>query len=308
MKETVRATTTARTSTVLSGDCWTLVLVHGPDLALVGRRMAVSPSEGLTLGRGAEWLGAGGMEDPSLSRHHCSLGLEDGRLRLRDHDSRNGTFVNGVRTERGELEAGDLVRVGGLSFLVRRAPLQQDASALERLGCSSPEMARVFQDLVGWSGRDNLHLVGDMGVGKTHLARWLHQRTRPGRPLVELDALTFGLESSVEDLLGSRSHTGLLEAAEGGTFLLENVDRAIEELQVCLLAFLEDRNVRCRDSWARRVLDVQVITTARMHLRWRRLARRFRRAPARPNHRSPCAHGAPRGHREPRSHNCCGEG
>ncbi len=50
----------------------------------------------------------------SVSRHHAKIErLADGRYRLTDLDSTNGTFVNDVRVREWDLDPGDAVRCGG---------------------------------------------------------------------------------------------------------------------------------------------------------------------------------------------------
>ncbi len=57
--------------------------------------------------------------DPTVSRKHACLSLEDGRLRLEDLGSTNGTWKNRSRTDRKtEVRNGDLVRFGDSEFTV----------------------------------------------------------------------------------------------------------------------------------------------------------------------------------------------
>jgi len=64
------------------------------------------------------------LDDPSISRVHCSIALRgDGQLVISDLDSANGTFVNGRVVNTGEaqkFEFGDDLRVGDLALKVRR--------------------------------------------------------------------------------------------------------------------------------------------------------------------------------------------
>ncbi|HWB10305.1 MAG TPA: FHA domain-containing protein [Pirellulales bacterium] len=54
-----------------------------------------------------------------VSRYHCAIVVEDGRLWVRDYGSRNGTFVQGARiAERCHLKDGDQLQVGPLHFVV----------------------------------------------------------------------------------------------------------------------------------------------------------------------------------------------
>ena len=53
----------------------------------------------------------------SISKKHCQLTCEKGTLKIRDLDSRNGTHVNGKKISRETVQAGDLIKIGPLSFL-----------------------------------------------------------------------------------------------------------------------------------------------------------------------------------------------
>jgi diguanylate cyclase (GGDEF)-like protein len=52
------------------------------------------------------------VDDPSISRRHCLLLRRDGALQLEDLESRNGTWVNGVKVKSATLSDGDRVQVG----------------------------------------------------------------------------------------------------------------------------------------------------------------------------------------------------
>ena len=55
--------------------------------------------------------------DPSVSRKHCLLSGQEGKFRVRDLDSRNGTLVNGAGVEEQWLQHGDEIAAGDSSFL-----------------------------------------------------------------------------------------------------------------------------------------------------------------------------------------------
>lgn len=54
-----------------------------------------------------------------ISRHHCEVVVGVGGVRIRDLGSSNGTYVNGQKVGEAELEAGDVVAVGSMLFVVR---------------------------------------------------------------------------------------------------------------------------------------------------------------------------------------------
>ncbi|MBI1916224.1 MAG: FHA domain-containing protein [Planctomycetes bacterium] len=60
---------------------------------------------------------------PLVSRRHCQLTEADGRLVVRDLQSKNGTFVNGNRvTDAGVLCDGDEINLGCLIYRVCLSP------------------------------------------------------------------------------------------------------------------------------------------------------------------------------------------
>jgi len=68
--------------------------------------------------------------DPSVSRKHCLLQREeDGRFRIRDLDSRNGTVVNGVPVKEQWLHHGDELAIGDSVFLFLLQDQDQAAAA-----------------------------------------------------------------------------------------------------------------------------------------------------------------------------------
>lgn len=68
------------------------------------------------------------IEDRWVSRVHCQLDTIDGRLFLRDLESKHGTYVNECRVERAEVISGDQIEIGLTTILVETqcvpAPLE----------------------------------------------------------------------------------------------------------------------------------------------------------------------------------------
>lgn len=54
-----------------------------------------------------------------ISRHHSEVTVSDGKVKIRDLDSSNGTFVNLARIEEHELEPGDRVSIGPVVFTLQ---------------------------------------------------------------------------------------------------------------------------------------------------------------------------------------------
>ncbi len=54
-----------------------------------------------------------------VSRQHCALMIDHETLTAKDLGSSNGTFVNGKRIAEAELEPGDRLRLGPVTFVVQ---------------------------------------------------------------------------------------------------------------------------------------------------------------------------------------------
>jgi transcriptional regulator with GAF, ATPase, and Fis domain len=66
---------------------------------------------------GREVLNGLPIVDPSVSRKHCVLRGREGKFRVQDLGSRNGTLVNGEAVRDQELKHGDEIAIGNSSFL-----------------------------------------------------------------------------------------------------------------------------------------------------------------------------------------------
>ncbi|HLO41483.1 MAG TPA: ATP-binding protein [Phycisphaerales bacterium] len=89
-----------------------LTVIQGPDK---GRKFQLPNNEPQLIGRSSEALP---IEDTTVSRRHAELTPDDGVWWIRDLQSQNGTYVNGVAiTERTRLRPGDQIRTGATLFI-----------------------------------------------------------------------------------------------------------------------------------------------------------------------------------------------
>lgn len=84
-----------------------LHVISGPDS---GQIFQLVEGEPLLLGRSRHCFSP--LKDPSVSRVHCEVELEDGQVVVTDHESASGTFVNGARVTEQVLRPGDLLQIG----------------------------------------------------------------------------------------------------------------------------------------------------------------------------------------------------
>lgn len=81
------------------------------------RAISLTPGQVLIAGRTAQCDLQ--LDDPSVSRRHCSIAFENGLLRIQDLQSANGTFVNERPVTETTARPGDLIRMGAAIIEVR---------------------------------------------------------------------------------------------------------------------------------------------------------------------------------------------
>ena len=112
-------------------------------------------------------------------------------------------------------------------------------------------------------------ITGETGTGKELLARALHYGgPRAAAPFVELNCAAIPAQLLESELFGHErgaftdaktAKPGLFEAADGGTLLLDEINRLAPELQSKLLRALEDKTTRRLGATQSRRVDVRII-------------------------------------------------
>jgi two-component system, NtrC family, response regulator AtoC len=191
-------------------------------------------------------------------------------LRIEDLGSANGTLVRSRPVEGGEetqrlwsapsrpveLAAGDGLVLGFVAAVIRPAP----ASAPPRgNGGTEPVVADAAMQLVyhqaerAARGPIGMLILGETGVGKELLARFVHQRSpRAAGPFVGINCAALSESLLESELFGHergaftgavQARPGLIETAHGGTLFLDEVGELPPAFQVKLLRVLEEQRV-----------------------------------------------------------------
>ena len=126
------------------------------------RLIAVTgPLAGTTLALGAEPATFGRdrsntlhLRDLEVSRNHCVIEPTGEGFRLRDLESRHGTFVNGVPVRERDLESGDRITIGASEFLVQgedapEPPLLEEGSLAAESTVLRPADASLYLRATG---------------------------------------------------------------------------------------------------------------------------------------------------------------
>ncbi|HYW79190.1 MAG TPA: sigma-54 dependent transcriptional regulator [Thermoguttaceae bacterium] len=142
---------------------------------------------------------------------------------------------------------------------------------------SSPAMRSVRKQIDAFAQLDSTVLIsGAPGTGKTSVAQWIHQNgPRASRPFVAIQCGAAPAELIEIELLGHArgavagatcERPGLAEIADGGTLLLEDIDRLSPELQEKLLNLLQARSVGRIGAESVMRIDVRIIATTTQDL------------------------------------------
>ena len=129
-------------------------------------------------------------------------------------------------------------------------------------------------------------MTGETGTGKELVARALHiESSRAARPFVELNCTALP-ENLIEDQLfghergaftdAREQRQGLIEAAEGGTLMLDEIGDLGPGMQAKLLKFLEDRKIRRLGAVQERTIDVRIVAATHQPLEQRMREGSFR--------------------------------
>jgi DNA-binding NtrC family response regulator len=206
------------------------------------------------------------VPDRWMSSTHARLGKVLGRWVVGDARSKNGTFLNGTRTEHATLADGDLIELGHTFFLFRAGvtvlpgdPPDVQGGAL--LGAATPaglttlvpplaqELTRMVQIA---PSTVSVIVHGESGTGKELIARAIHQLSgRPGSFIaVNCGALPDTLVET--ELFGykkgafsgaAEDRPGLVRAADRGTLFLDEIGDLPASSQAAFLRVLQEREV-----------------------------------------------------------------
>ena len=236
------------------------VVIEALDGPLRGRRCTLDPQRA-----GRSYIGRSAvadlrLDDPRVSRRHAAIEVTDHDIQISDLESKNGTFVNGVRVLGAFLSTGDVVRLGGLEVRVEIAPRTTrialtPASAFGRMLGVSPQMRRLYPVFErAAQSMASLVIAGEVGTGKELLAEALHEEgPRASGPFVVFDC-TAPPARGEGALFAEAEGLGALERARGGTLLLDELAELAPGYQATLLHVL------------RHVTDVRIIVATRRDL------------------------------------------
>lgn len=204
----------------------------------------------------------------AVSRRHAEISFARGAFQVRDLGSTNGTLVDGQRVDEAPLEPNGELRLGDVIFkFVERGALEHSHYGIDgHLRDGVQRATKGASSLIGGYQMDlvsaaleqiapselSVLILGESGTGKEVAARELHDKSgRRGRfSAVNCAALPENLIES--ELFGykkgafsgaDRDKVGLIQAADGGTLLLDEIGDMPTAAQAKLLRVLQAKEV-----------------------------------------------------------------
>lgn len=138
----------------------------------------------------------------------------------------------------------------------------------------SPKMQQVISYAQKFAPMDvDLLITGETGTGKSHLAKYLHSISpRKEGPLCLMSCEAFSAEILDSELFGYSTinpytgeaveKLGLVEIADGGTLILENIECLSREAQGSLLHLLKNRQYYKKNGKEAKKVDLRLIATS----------------------------------------------
>jgi len=216
------------------------------------------------------------VPDTSVSRTHARLEIGADGAVLEDLASANGTRVDGAPvTGRLAVGVGSLIEIGLARLVIRTRPT----------GLPSPmlDVWRIVDKVA--ESPVSLMLIGETGAGKEVLTEEIHRRSGRSGRLVRINCAGLAASLLESELFGHekgaftgavQAKPGLIEAADGGTLLLDELGEMPEATQRKLLRVLEARQVRRIGALQDRPIDVRFISATHRDLRTMAIMGQFR--------------------------------
>lgn len=237
---------------------WVLVLGAAASTSVAGP-IVLGEGEQLRIGRHLPHFD-GALRDDRISRNHAEFRVEGGTLVIVDLESHNGTVVNGKRTQRAELQAGDAVGCGAALFVVGQVPGDwepRDDDTLVGVGATHAAIVTAIGTVAGQSAP--VLLTGPTGTGKNLVAHTLHDRSGRTGAFVSVDCGVIADDAIESTLLGPE---GLVTKADGGTLYLDGVEDASDRLQSVLTPLVERGELRVGTNVTQ--ADLRVVASCRL--------------------------------------------
>jgi transcriptional regulator with AAA-type ATPase domain len=255
-----------------------LVTLYAPDAHAIPSAIALAlGGRPLVIGRDPP-PGELALPWTSVSRLHARISMRGQEIVVDDLDSRNGTFVNGLRVRSAYVEHGDVVRIGEVVFkIVTKDIVRHAAAPLGGLVPASPlsalrggvAMDRVRTEILHTAPADlSVLVLGETGTGKELVARALHDASGRSGPFQAINCAAIPAQLLESELFGykrgaftgaDRDRQGIVAAANGGTLFLDEIGDMAHEAQAKLLRMIETGTVTPLGGGTPEQVDLRIV-------------------------------------------------
>jgi DNA-binding NtrC family response regulator len=263
-------------------------VIEGPD---TGTSLVLDPScPSRTLvgtGPACEFV----LQDPTVSRRHLAFEPVGKRYRITDLGSTNGTFVDGVAVVDAFVRGGEVVRCGATAMRLdpESRPMAAMPSSSMGFGSmlgASEAMRRLYPLCERLAAAKVPVLIeGETGTGKEVLAESLHEVSGRTGPFVVFDCTAISPTLVEAELFGhergaftgaTAGRPGVLEQADGGTLLIDEIGELDPSLQPKLLRAADRGEFRRVGGRQTLRFDVRILAATRRDLDREVASGRFR--------------------------------
>jgi transcriptional regulator with PAS, ATPase and Fis domain len=221
-----------------------------------------------------------------VSRRHAEFRVDGPLVAVRDLESRNGVYVNGVRISDQPLATGDVVRCGEwIGVVVAGHGAGAPFGEIQPGWFGGGTLAAAVEPARRLAVELPIIVQGETGTGKEGTARAIHAWSSRKGPFVAVNCAALPSELAEAELFGYRkgaftganqTSPGLFRAADGGTIFLDEILELPLALQPKLLRVLEERRVRPLGETRDVSIDVRVVTATQEPLTEAVATKRFR--------------------------------
>jgi two-component system, NtrC family, response regulator GlrR len=224
------------------------------------------------------------IDDGFVSAFHCRIAF-NGRLRVEDLGSTNGTIIDGLRLRLGSVEVATsaVLRIGKTELSVRSEERSAIGSTLPAprmlhgMIAESEALRSALASIDAFARQNHPVLViGESGTGKELVARALHDRSeRRSKPFLAINCGAINASLIESELFGhakgaftgaDTQRAGAFEAASEGTLFLDEIGELPLELQPKLLRVLESSVIRRVGDTREIAVDSRIVAATHRNL------------------------------------------
>ncbi|HSA32683.1 MAG TPA: sigma 54-interacting transcriptional regulator [bacterium] len=225
---------------------------------------------------------------PDVSAEHLVISMKEAGIFFWNK-GKNGTYINGMRVENGELQEGKYRFLIAGKHPVTVTVLRERVAESFHKGSLEP----LFEKVEGWfqrpelfDGRPIILFSGESGVGKEVFAEFTHAMSGRKGEFVTYNAAAIPETLAESELFGTckgsftgaEDRAGAFLQADGGTLFLDEIAEMPLSLQGKMLRVLEDWTVRrVGESSGGKKVDLLMILATNRDLAKEIAAGRFRK-------------------------------